>query len=193
MGSQAADWVLIEKLGGDEIFQSGDRIVIESSVAMVDWEARPFRRIEVVYQGRSYAIDDTEAAPLRRTRFILVPWPNELDEPVGRTFVYDAAFVKERDRDRTAYKVGTGVNLVLTPIEPLVGFLPSRLLDVLGRNFGIHIKRAHGLSIFLEFLVAYCLAVVWRKLIGWAHEVGRELLDAAEVTPDRAWAVAAEA
>ena len=159
MGSRAADWVLIEKLGGDAVFQAGDRIVVESSVRMVDWEARAFRRIEVVYRGRSYAIDDIHAAPLRRTRYVLVPWSSRPDEPGGRSFVYDATFVKERDRDRRAYRVAEGFNLVLTPIEPLVGFLPARLLDIMGRHFGIHIERAHGLSIYLEYLVALVLAV----------------------------------
>jgi hypothetical protein len=67
--------------------------------------------------------------------------------------------VIERDHDRRAYKVAEGLNLVLTPFEPLLGFLPSRLLAILSWNLGIPVERAHGLSVYLEFVVALCLGV----------------------------------
>ena len=79
----------------------------------------------------------------------------------------------ERDHDRRAYKVAEGLNLVLTPFEPLLGFLPSRLLAILSWNLGIPVERAQGLSVYLEFVVALCLGVGVQSLGLFPNSSGR--------------------
>lgn len=152
----------IETLGGDKIFRSGESIVIESAAPMPGWEARPYRPVEVLYRDQSFRLADVQERPPNRRRYRLDPWPDDYYETVTETIVYDARFVEERDQARTALAVAGWVNLVLTPIEPLLGFLPGNWLAYLRDRFGIHADRAHGLSVFIEFVAGLCVLIAIR-------------------------------
>lgn len=142
---------LIERLAGDAIYQDGDAIVIDSAAPMPDWEARNYRRLEILYRGTSYYLATTKPGNPGRQRYVLKPWPD--DDPAAKSYLYDREFVEERDRARAQLVRAKTIGLILTPFEPLLGFLPGSWLEPLADNYGVHADRAHGFSVFMEIVV----------------------------------------
>ena len=172
MSSERGALQPIERLGGDVVFRDGDGIVIESSAPMPEWEARNFRRVEVIYDDTSYCLEGaSHARKGNRTRYALRPWPDD-DDPVAISYLYDARFVEERDQARSQLAVAKSVNLVLTPLEPLLGFLPGAVLTALADRYGVHAERAHGFSIFIELMASMTLmvAMFFAEALGWSQD-----------------------
>jgi hypothetical protein len=150
----------VEQIGSDRVLVRGSRVIVLSRADMADWEVRAFRRAAIHFRGERYYVRAKE----RRDggfRYALERWPDDLEDIGGPQVDYDDVFVAERDGTRSAVALARRVRLVLLPLYPLIGLLPSAVKRRLADGYGISAERATEQSLWLEAAVALALTALF--------------------------------
>jgi hypothetical protein len=150
----------LEHIGSDRVIVRGSRVIVLSRADMPAWEVRAFRRAAIHFRGERFYVRAKE----RRDggfRYTLERWPDDLEDIGGPQLEYGPSFVAERDGARRAVAVARRLRLLLVPLYPLIGFLPSEVKRRLADGYGISSERATEQSLWLEAALALAAAAMF--------------------------------
>jgi len=149
------------RVGSDRVWVRGDRLIIESRVAMDGWEVRAYRRLLIRYAGRDYTPQRRRRTADGAMRYELIPWrPSPLEIPKGEV-EYGVDYVERRDRAAASSARRARAGAVLNLLSPFVGLLSAKLKARIEERFAIDVTAATRLSVRIEaLLVGPALAVV---------------------------------
>ena len=161
--------------GSDKIKLEENNLIIVSPVDMEDWRVTQYRKLEVVFQERSYCLVSKKRRDDRRWYYELEPWPEDMGMFPGRTILYDLDYVQDRDKSRRLGRVFGGVGLFLLPLKPLLGLLWSNTKLKLNDRFGVHPLSATNQSLFLEFFLGFG-GMVFMLIMLFASSLGKQVV-----------------
>lgn len=155
-------------IGPDQVFIEDDAIVILARHEIRDWQVREFARQAIFLQGNKYFLRRrVRVRPPFAFRYELSPWPEDYREPLRESFVYDEAFVRERDRHAGREQVHIVVWYILVPLSPLLGLCWSRFKERVLQPAGFPAISITSASTMFTFLVAIAYGIWLGYLGGW--------------------------
>jgi hypothetical protein len=149
-------------IGSDQVTYEGGYLAIYSRADMPDWYVKKYRKLAIYYEGTKYFLADKAALGNGSFRYLLTPWPPDLSDLPGGELIYDEQFVHLRDDAADQEKQAEIGNLLLLPVQPLIGFLPFSVKERL-EEYGIDPQRVTYYSLWVEFLLIFvhlCLTVI---------------------------------
>jgi len=150
------------KFGPDQLWQVGDKLIINSPADMSEWGPREFARPAIVFQARRFFLrSKTAASPPFRFRYELWPWPSDHPMDPARVFVYDREFVAERDGTTREERRTEFGRFLLIWLYPVLGFASRKAKERLRDKWGMNPTSATRLSLFLEVFAAFMLLIFW--------------------------------
>jgi hypothetical protein len=120
---------------------------------MPDWKATRYRKTAVVFEERTYFVASRTPLSGGVWRYVLSPWPEDLNDEPGNVVHYDEAYVGEREAGRQAQQRHEKRALGLFFVNSLLGFLFSGVKLRLNERYAIDPIAATRRSVFFEFLV----------------------------------------
>jgi len=141
-------------VGSDKVLVKDDgSVVIHASCEMPDWKATRYRKTAVVFEERTYFVASRTPLAAGVWRYVLSPWPEDLNEEPGNVVHYDEAYVVEREARRQAQQRHERRASGLFFVNALLGFLYSGVKLRLNERYAIDPIAATRRSVFFEFLV----------------------------------------
>jgi hypothetical protein len=159
-----------EALGPDRLTSRGSAFVVDSPADMPDWEFRQYRRTAIVVRGARYHVTEKRLLGSGRYRYLLERWPDGADVP-GRTIVYDAAYVADRDAGARTAARRDRVGKALFFVGPLLGLLPARVKLALDDRYGFDPQAVTRQCLFVQRIFFYALLALV-VVGGWARALG---------------------
>jgi hypothetical protein len=147
-------------VGPDRVTLQGLWLFIDSAADMPDWYAREYRRVAIIYEGYSYYVVEKKLIGARRYQYTLALWPEGSTDLPGKIIEYDAEYARLRDEITATIKRANQINVLLTPLRPILGLLPAFIKIKLEENYGIDRWDSTHYSLYLETLAILCLAVL---------------------------------
>jgi len=139
-------------IGSDRVLMPGDRLIIESPIAMDGWDVRTYRRLLVRFAGRAWTPRRIEPTAHGSVRYELAPWSPAPLEILGDEVDYGIDYVERRDRAAASRTRRARAGLVLNMLSPLVGLLPAQLKGRIEERFGIGARAATVRCVAIEAL-----------------------------------------
>jgi hypothetical protein len=148
--------------GRDWVLPDGDDVIVVARRPMAGWEVTKYRKTEILFEGRRWYVAAYGAPAARATdpargvghRYRLSPWPEDLYDLPAHTFDYDVHEVDTREQAHRAGLSQVGVWLLLVPLYPVFGFLPSNAKARLEAGLGVSARATTRLSLRIEYITA---------------------------------------
>ena len=126
-------------IGSDHVTMVGETVIIDAKRRIIDWSVREFHRQPIFFFHRKYYLRTRSAGvPPFAARYELAPWPEDRHDESRQSFIYDEAFVAERDRHFVEERKRDLLWYSLLPLYPLFGLcwsgFKARVLWPLGFN-----------------------------------------------------------
>jgi hypothetical protein len=144
-----------KSMGSDYVTREGDYLVVYSSVDMPDWYAREYRKQAVFFEGMKYFVAEKSLLGKGEIRYILSPWPDDLQDMPSRIIHYNEDYVMARDRALKQMKRDLYWEPILFLVKPLIGFCPSSYKFALQGRYGIDPQQTTAYSLWIEYLLLF--------------------------------------
>ncbi len=150
-------------VGSDSVFFKEGEVVIYSSYDMEDWNVTKYRKAAIFFKDKAYFLTRKSKLQDGIFRYKLKEWPEDHVDLPSKSIIYDDEYVAERDTIQIKVEKIKRISLIMRMVQPLVGFLPSRMKESLQDRYGIDPVTTTGYSLFIEYLfvtLIVCLYVI---------------------------------
>lgn len=147
-------------LGPDVVVRTETGIEIYTRLPMADWDVSPHRPTVIRFHGDDFTLVERRAPEDGGVCYVLRRGdPDATLNSVGKTIVYDLAYVRAREAEFRQQPLLAGTAAVLWCLAPLLGLLPSSLQQRLHDRFGLHPQTLTWASVGAECLIVICGAL----------------------------------
>jgi hypothetical protein len=143
------------RIGKDRVLRKGDALIVYSPADMYDWNATVFRRNAIVFEEIVWCVKEKRGVSRKLFRYHLEKRTEGLSDIPGRTIVYDAHYVADRDAFARTERIRHAQACFLRLLMPLIGLLPSKMKLRIEKNYLISAKSATVASICLELFLFF--------------------------------------
>jgi len=150
------------KVGPDQVWFVGERIVIYATREMSDWEVRRHNHLPVYFQGKKFVLREaSKATAPHAARYELEPWPTA--ETSESTFVihYDEGYVQHREEAVHEEKGAESYRNFIMVAWPFLGFFWSHTKRVVIERHGIDPRTVTIVSLWMEFGAVLAWSIYW--------------------------------
>jgi hypothetical protein len=150
------------KVGPDQIWFVGHRVVIYAASEMPGWQVRGHQKIPVFFQGKKYSVVNiADASSPHAKRYELTPW--SMGDYGESTCVihYDEDYVKRRDQAVQADVVEDRVRTFMFFVWPFLGFFWSHTKQAVIEKHGFSPPAVTKVSLALEFVGVLAWSIHW--------------------------------
>jgi hypothetical protein len=133
----------------DTVVFEGPRLIVRSPREMPSWQVGKNRRTAVHFRGTRYVVVGARVEQGKH-EYTLDPWTPRANELPARDITYDEGYVRGREEDARAFAARQREALLLAPLWPVFGFLPSSLKRRLHDRYGFGPLATTRFSVWLE-------------------------------------------
>jgi len=147
-------------LGPDVVVRTETGIEIYTRLPMADWVVSPHRPTSIRFHGDDFTLVEQRAPTDGGVCYVLQRSdPDAKLNSVGKTILYDLAYVRAREAELRERSHLASITFVLWCLAPLLGLAPSALQQRLHRRFGLHPQTITWASVGAECLIVICGAL----------------------------------
>jgi hypothetical protein len=147
-------------LGPDVVVRTENGIEIYTRLPMADWVISPHRPTSIRFHGDDFVLVEQRAPEDGGVCYVLQRSdPDAKLNCVGKTILYDLAYVRAREAELREQPLLASATAVLWCLAPLLGLAPSALQRRWHRRYGLHPQTITWASVGAECLVVICGAL----------------------------------
>ncbi len=150
------------KVGPDQVWFVGQRVVIYAAREMPDWQVRSNQKIPVYFQGKKYSLADIgESSPPHAKRYELTPWTMGDYGESSCVIHYDEDYVTRRDHAVHAETTEDRMRIFMMLGWPFLGFFWSHTKQTVVEKHGFGPRSVTQISLALEFVAVLAWSIHW--------------------------------